>query len=60
MIPALIIGKVVKMALKGAISEKLVKKLVLKLVDGLVKSTENDLDDKAWKQIKKILEEKKG
>ena len=55
MIPGLIVSKVVKMALKGAISEKLVKTLVLKLVEGLVKSTKNDLDDKAWEEIKKIL-----
>ena len=60
MIPGLIVIKVVKMALKGAISEKLVKTLVLKLVEGLVKSTKNDLDDKAWEQIKKILDQKKG
>ena len=55
MIPAFIISKVVKMALKGAISEKLVKTLILKLIEVLVKSTKNDLDDKAWEQVKKIL-----
>tara|TARA_R100000655_G_scaffold23135_2_gene46706 strand:- start:11587 stop:11757 length:171 start_codon:yes stop_codon:yes gene_type:complete len=55
MIPGLIIKQVLKLALKGAISEKVIKALVIKLVEVLVKSTKNDLDDKAWKEIKKIL-----
>ena len=55
MIPGLIIKQLLKLALKGVISEKVIKSLVIKLVEILVKSTKNDLDDKAWKQIKKIL-----
>ena len=60
MIPGLIIKQLLKLAVKGVISEKIIKKLVIKLVEILVKSTKNDLDDKAWEQIKKILEQKKG
>ena len=60
MIPGLIIKQLLKLALKGVISEKVIKTLVIKLVEILVKSTKNDLDDKAWEQIKKILEQKKG
>jgi len=57
-IPGLIIKQLLKLAVKGVISEKIIKSLVIKLVEILVKSTKNDLDDKAWKQIKKILESK--
>ena len=60
MIPGLIIKQLLKLAVKGVISEKVIKSLVIKLVEILVKSTKNDLDDKAWEQIKKILEQKKG
>ncbi len=60
MIPGLIIKQVLKLAVRGVISEKVIKSLVIKLVEILVKSTKNDLDDKAWEQIKKILEQKKG
>jgi hypothetical protein len=59
-IPGLIIKQLLKLAVKGVISEKVIKSLVIKLVEILVKSTKNDLDDKAWEQIKKILEQKKG
>ena len=55
MIPGLIIKQLLKLAVKGVISEKIIKSLVIKLVEILVKSTKNDLDDKAWKEIKKIL-----
>ena len=55
MIPALIVSKIIKMAVKGIIPEKAIKKLVISLVEVLVKSTKNDLDDKAWEQVKKIL-----
>jgi uncharacterized membrane protein len=55
MIPQLIIGKVVKLAFKGVFSDKILKALIIKLVEAYVKSTKNDLDDKAWEQIKKIL-----
>ena len=60
MIPGLIIKQLLKLAVKGVISEKVIKSLVIKLVEILVKSTKNDLDDKAWEQIKKILQQKKG
>ena len=60
MIPGLIIKQLLKLAIKGVISEKVIKQLVIKLVEVLVKSTKNDLDDKAWEQIKKILNQKKG
>jgi uncharacterized membrane protein len=60
MIPGLIIKQVVKLAVKGVISEKVIKALVIKLVETLVKSTKSKVDDKAWEQIKKILEQKKG
>ena len=60
MIPGFIIKQLLKLAIKGVISEKVIKSLVIKLVEILVKSTKNDLDDKAWEQIKKILEQKKG
>ena len=60
MIPQLIIGKVVKLAFKGVFSDKILKALIIKLVEAYVKSTKNNLDDKAWEQIKKILEQKKG
>tara|TARA_R100000781_G_scaffold103850_1_gene67516 strand:+ start:246 stop:428 length:183 start_codon:yes stop_codon:yes gene_type:complete len=59
-IPGLIIKQLLKLAIKGVISEKVIKQLVIKLVEVLVKSTKNDLDDKAWEQIKKILNQKKG
>jgi hypothetical protein len=59
-IPGLIIKQLLKLAVKGVISEKVIKSLVIKLVEILVKSTKNDLDDKAWEQIKKILKQKKG
>ena len=55
MIPQLIIGKVVKLAFKGVFSDKILKALIIKLVEAYVKSTKNDLDDKAWEQIKTIL-----
>ena len=60
MIPQLILGKVVKLAFKGVFTDKVLKTLIIKLVEAYVKSTKNDLDDKAWEQIKKILEQKKG
>ena len=55
MIPQLIIGKIIKLAFKGVFSDKVLKMLIIKLVEAYVKSTKNDLDDKAWEQIKKIL-----
>jgi predicted HAD superfamily phosphohydrolase YqeG len=60
MLPALIVKQVVKLAVRGLISEKVIKALVIKLVETLVKSTKSKVDDKAWEQIKKILEQKKG
>ena len=60
MIPQLILGKVVKLAFKGVFTDKVLKTLIIKLVEAYVKSTKNDLDDKAWEQITKILEQKKG
>lgn len=58
MIPGLIVKQVVKLAVRGIISEKVIKALVIKLVETLVKSTKSKVDDKAWEQIKKILEQK--
>ena len=55
MIPALIVTKLLKMALKGKLSEKAIKMIVLGLGDLLVKSTKNDLDDKLWKKVKTQL-----
>ena len=43
------------MAAKGLISEKVMKKIVLTLGDLLVKSTKNDMDDKIWKEVRKVL-----
>jgi len=57
-IPGLIVKQVVKLAVRGIISEKVIKALVIKLVETLVKSTKSKVDDKAWEQIKKILEQK--
>ena len=56
MIPGLIIKQVLKLALKGIISEKVIKTLVIKLVEILVKSTKNDLDDKLWLKVKEMLQ----
>ena len=55
MIPALIVTKILKMALKKKLSEKAVKNIVIGLGDMLVKSTKNDLDDKLWEKVKKVL-----
>lgn len=55
MLPGLIVKQVVKLAVRGLISEKVIKALVLKLVESLVKSTKSKVDDEAWEQIKKIL-----
>ena len=55
MLPQLILGKVVNLAFKGVFSDKILKTLIIKLVEAYVKSTKNDLDDKAWEEIKKIL-----
>ncbi len=55
MIPALIVTKILKMALKKKLSEKAVKTIVIGLGDMLVKSTKNDLDDKLWEKVKKVL-----
>ena len=56
MLPGLIVKQVVKLAVRGLISEKVIKALVIKLVESLVKSTKSKVDDKAWEKIKKILE----
>tara|TARA_R100000808_G_C2017361_1_gene67163 strand:- start:156 stop:329 length:174 start_codon:yes stop_codon:yes gene_type:complete len=56
MFPQLIIGKLLKMAAKGLLSEKVIKKVIFGLGDLLVKSTKSKLDDKAWNKVKKILE----
>lgn len=55
MIHALIVTKLLKMALKGKLSEKALKAIVIGLGDLLVKSTKNDLDDKLWEKVKKTL-----
>ena len=58
MLPGLIVKQVIKLAVRWLISEKVIKALVIKLVETLVKSTKSKVDDKAWEQIKKILESK--
>ena len=55
MLPALIVTKLLKMALKGKLSEKALKAIVIGLGDLLVKSTKNDLDDKLWQKVKETL-----
>ena len=55
MIPALIVTRLLKMALKGKLSEKAIKTIVIGLGDLLVKSTKNDLDDELWKKVKETL-----
>ena len=49
------VGRLLIMAARGLISEKVMKKIVITLGDLLVKSTKNDLDDKVWLQVKKVL-----
>ena len=49
------IATLLGMAAKGLISEKAMKKVVLTLGDLLVKSTKNDMDDKIWKEVRKVL-----
>jgi hypothetical protein len=55
MLPALIVTRLLKMALKGKLSEKAIKLIVTSLGDVLVKSTKNDLDDKLWAKVKEVL-----
>ncbi len=55
MIAKLLIGKLLKLAMKGLVPEKLLIKLVIALGELLVKSTDNKLDDKVMKQVKKLL-----
>ena len=57
MIPQIIIAKLLKMAAKGLLPEKLIKKAVIELGNLLVKSTDNELDDKVWGEVKKLLKE---
>lgn len=55
MIPALIVSRLLKMALKGKLSEKAVKMIVVSLGSILVKSTKNKLDDKLWEKVQDTL-----
>ena len=55
MLGPLLVGKILKMALRGKISEKAIKAIMVGLGDILVKSTKNDLDDEIWENVKKIL-----
>lgn len=55
MFSTLIIMRILKLALKGKISEKAVIKIVTGLGDILVKSTKNNLDDKLWEKVKTVL-----
>ena len=57
MIPQIIIAKLLKMAAIGLLPEKLIKKAVIELGNLLVKSTDNELDDKVWGEVKKLLKE---
>ena len=50
------IAKLIKLAMKGLVPEKLLINLVVKIGELLVKSTDNKLDDKVFKQVKKLLE----
>ena len=56
MLAKILIGQMTKLAIKGLVSEKLIKKIVLLFGDLLVKSSKNKLDDKVWKQVRKLLE----
>ena len=49
------IASLLAMAAKGLISVKAMKKIVLTLGALLVKSTKNDMDDKIWKKVRKVL-----
>ena len=55
MVAKLIVGRLIKLAMKGLVPEKLLINLVLKIGELLVKSTDNKLDDKVFKQVKKML-----
>ena len=55
MLGATIVTKILKLAMKGKISEKVMIKIVIGLGDILVKSTKNELDDKLWKTMKNTL-----
>ena len=57
MIPQIIIAKLLKMAAKGLLPEKLIKKAEIELGNLLVKSTDNELDDKVCGEVKKLLKE---
>ena len=52
------IGSLLGFVVKKIASETVVKKVVISLADKLVKSTKNDLDDKALAMVKKALGEK--
>ena len=58
MLAKLLVGKLLKAATKGVLKEKLIIKVVCILGDLLVKSTENKLDDKLCKKVKRMLEKK--
>ena len=55
MVAKLIIGKIIKLAMKGLVPEKLLINLVVKLGELLVKSTDNYLDVMVLAQVNKML-----
>ena len=55
MLGTAIVTKILKLALKGKISEKVMIKIVTGLGDILVKSTKNKLDDTLWQKMKDTL-----
>lgn len=60
MLGATIVTKILKLALKGKISEKVMIKIIIGLGDILVKSTKNNLDDKLWAKMKEVLQSEKN
>ena len=40
---------------KTMVSEVVLKKIAVQMVEKLVKSTKNDMDDKIWKKVRKVL-----
>ena len=53
-------GKLLGAIATKIFSQKVLIAIVLKLGAGLVKRSENDLDDKIWAEVSKALEESNG
>jgi len=48
-------SKLITIIIKAIFTEKVIKMIVGILGDFLVKSTKNQLDDKLWAKVKKVL-----